>query len=146
MIELGGAAAFDYSDGGTILSLRPSAGWFVVDNLELSAILEIQWADPDGGDSVTTLGAFVEPSFHLPFTNRLLGFLGIGAGLAYNNSDVGFALRPRLGLDILIGRSGILRPALDLTWSTADVVSRNGTTVVGVNTTFGLSIGYHVML
>ena len=58
-------------------------------------------------------GAMLEPSYHLPVSDRLFVFLGIGFGLRYaEDPGVDFALRPKLGVDILVGRSGILKPAV----------------------------------
>ncbi|MGB5809299.1 MAG: hypothetical protein WBG86_02140 [Polyangiales bacterium] len=122
VVELGGGFLVDTSKGGTFISFRPSAGFFIVDNFLLSAIVELGWSNPDGVDSFLTFGGFIEPSFHFPFSDRVLGFVGLGVGGTYNNQDGGFALRPRIGTDILIGRSGIFRPAIEMTWSTADVV------------------------
>ena len=145
VVELGGSGGLDVNSNGHILSLRPSIGWFLVNNLELSGIIEMQWARLNGNDTAV-FGIFGEPSYHIPFTNRLLIFGGLGLGGAFNDSDWGFALRPRLGLDILVGRSGIFRPAVDVTWSTADLVNRGGTTLVGIKTSFGVTFGYSVML
>jgi hypothetical protein len=146
VVEVGGAGSFDSNSQGTILSLRPSVGWFIVDNLAVSAIGELNWAKPDGMDSVTGWGLYGEPSFHYPINDRILPFAGLGLGVAYNSEDFGFAARPRIGLDILLGRSGVFRPSFDLTWSTADIVTRGGETLVGVKSSFGVTLGYHVML
>ncbi len=145
VLELGGAGYVNFNDGGTSVSLRPSVGWFVVNNVELSAIIDFAYANPDGGDSFTTLGALVEPSLHLPFNDRLLWFVGLGAGLAYNDEDVGFAIRPRVGLDVLVGRSGIFRPSLEATFSTAAIQTQNDRALIGVKSSYGASFGYHVM-
>jgi hypothetical protein len=146
VVEIGGAGSFDTSSAGTVVALRPSIGWFFIDNFAVSAILEMRYAKPDMAESVTAFGLFGEPSFHLPVSKRTLPFLGVGFGVAYNEEDVGFAMRPRLGVDLLIGRSGVLRPALDFTWSTTDIVTRGGETLVGVKSALGVSFGYHVML
>jgi hypothetical protein len=145
VLEFGGAGSFDTNADGTLISLRPSVGWFLLDNLQLSGIVEMRWANPADGDAVTSVGVFAEPSYHIPVTDRVLAFGGGGVGMAYNSEDLGFALRPRIGVDVLVGRSGIFRPSLDLTWSTADVVTRQGETLVGVRSSYGVSFGYHVM-
>jgi hypothetical protein len=147
VIELGGGGNMELSSAGTFIGLRPFIGWFIMNNIELTGIAEVAFVDPDVGPSSTTLGLFVEPSFHMPFNNRVLGFVGLGLGFQYDSvADAGLALRPRLGVDILVGRSGIFRPALEMTWSTTDVVSRSGQTLVGVSTSFGVGFSYSVML
>jgi hypothetical protein len=144
ILELGGAGALDVGENITILSLRPFAGWFITDNLQLSGILELRWADV-AGNSNTIFGLLGEPSYHLPFNPRLFGFLGVGAGIANNGDETGFALRPRIGVDMLVGRSGIFRPTLELTWSTVDVVTQEGSTLVGISTRYGATFSYSVM-
>lgn len=146
VFELGGSGSFYGNSDGLILTLSPQAGYFIVDNVEISGLLNFAWANPDEGDSVTMFSLLAEPSFHLPFDDRLLGFVGLGAGPAYASEEFGFALKPRIGLDVLLGRSGIFRPALEMTWSTGDVVTSSGDTLVGVNVTYGISLGFHVML
>lgn len=146
VFEIGGSGSFQGNSDGLILTLSPQAGYFIVDNVEISGILNFAWANPDEGDSVTMFSLLAEPSFHLPFDDRLLGFIGLGAGPAYASEEFGFALKPRIGLDVLLGRSGIFRPALEMTWSTGDVVTTTGDTLVGVNVTYGISLGFHVML
>ena len=155
VLEVGGSATGEFTNELFLVSARPSIGWFVVNNLELSGIVELGYSevdseDPDSGevteDSATLFGAYVEPSFHLPFSTRTLGFVGVGVGPTYDSEEFGFSVRPRLGLDLLVGRSGILRPALEATYSTVDVVSRNNRNLVGVSTTIGMSLGFSVML
>jgi hypothetical protein len=150
VLELGGAASFSTASDYTQLSIRPSIGWFVANNLELSAILAINYLnveDDSGGDvSATTWSALLEPSYHLPLGPTMWAFLGIGAGISHVNDETGFALAPRLGMNFLVGRSGILTPALLVQYSTTDAVETgDGQTLVGVSTTFGLSVGYTVM-
>jgi len=126
--------------------LSPSIGWSVLNNFQLSLITNLTWVNPKGNaDSLLTFGVFAEPSLHVPLTNRFLIFGGVGIGAAFTDDEVGFAIRPRIGFDILIGRSGIFRPAFDLTWSSSEVVNQAGTTFVGVQTSYGVSFGYHVM-
>ena len=141
------------------LTLAPSIGWFFVDNLELSGIIGFNYASTSatvGGvtqsSSASSLNVLVEPSYHLPFSRSLFAFLGLGLGLAYNSRDgAGFALAPRLGMNIMIGRSGILSPALQFVYSTTNLnvpapgaVATN--TTQAVNTSFGINVGYTIML
>ena len=146
VVELGGSAALTTSSNLTTFSVNPSIGWFFVDNFELSAILGAQYSRVNGNDSAF-LTALVEPSFHLPFSNSVFGFVGVGVGVGYvTDVGAGFALAPRLGANILIGRSGVLSPAAFLNYSTAGVANEARTQTIRVNATFGAQIGYTVML
>ena len=95
----------------------------------------------------TVVNLLVEPSYHLAFTNSVYGFLGVGVGLAYRNGGVGtgFAVAPRLGMNVMVGRSGIFTPAITAVYQTTDAVSTPNGTVVSVSGTLGLQAGYTVM-
>jgi hypothetical protein len=87
-----------------------------------------------------------EPSYHLPMSDKLFAFLGVGAGLGYSQvGGAGFALAPRAGLNILIGRSGILTPAFNVVYNTNQAVQTPQGTLLAVNTSYGASAGYTVM-
>jgi hypothetical protein len=145
VLELGGSASFSTASNFTEFSLRPSIGWFIADNLELSGILSFNHASVDG-NSATSWAILAEPSYHLPINSTLFAFLGVGAGISHvNDVGTGFALAPRLGMNILIGRSGVLTPALLAQYSTTDAIETPQGTLVAVTSSFGLSVGYTVM-
>jgi hypothetical protein len=59
--------------------------------------------------------------------------------------DAGFALQPRLGANFLIGRSGVLTPSLTVAYSTVDAIRTPAGTILAVQTSYGMNIGYTVM-
>jgi hypothetical protein len=145
VLELGGSASFTSGGDFTQLSLRPSIGWFLTDNFEISGILSVSYASVDGA-SATTWGALAEPSFHLALSSNMWAFLGLGLGVSHvDEAGTGFAMAPRLGMNFLVGRSGILTPALLLQYSTTDAIETPQGTLVAVTTSFGFNVGYTVM-
>jgi len=145
VVEFGGSAGFTRAGDLTQVNFSPSIGWFVADNLQLSGILGINYSNV-AGDGSTYFTLLVEPSYHLPFNKMLFGFVGLGIGPAYQNDvGLGFALAPRIGANYMVGRSGILTPALYLAYTTSDLIQTAGTTLLGVNVAYGLNIGYTVM-
>lgn len=119
VLELGGSAGFSANSQVTQFTLSPTVGWFIIDNLELSALLNItyvQTEDSFGNSSDATLASVLaEPSYHYPFSRSVFGFAGLGVGFSFQTGPgIGFALAPRVGGNFLIGRSGIFTPAL--TW------------------------------
>ncbi len=145
VLELGGSASFTTGGDFTSLSIRPSIGWFLADNFELSAILNLSYADL-GDESATHWGVLAEPSYHLPLSSTMWAFLGLGVGLSHvDGAGSGFAMAPRLGMNFLVGRSGILTPALLLQYSTTDAIETPNGTLVAVTTSFGFNVGYTVM-
>lgn len=145
VLELGGSASFQKAQGFTQLSVNPSIGWFFMDNVELSGILGVSHLSSNGA-SATFFSLLAEPSVHIPFSNSLFGFLGLGMGLSYaEEPGAGFALQPRLGMNIMVGRSGILTPAIYAQYSTHEALQTEAGTLLSVSFGYGLNVGYTVM-
>lgn len=154
VLELGGNLNFVHHTDFTQLSVSPSIGWFFTDNFELSALVSVAFdrtsaKDSDVVTNSTFVTALVEPSVHVPILDNLFIFGGWGFGVAYSQASerAGFAMQPRLGLNILVGRSGILSPSASWNWSSNELVqlSDGRGTAVAVNSTWGANIGYTVM-
>jgi hypothetical protein len=125
VLELGGSLAFTHASETTIFRIAPSIGYFLVDNVEFTLFPEVTVVNVDETDVI--IGAMIEPSYHLPFSDVVYGFAGFGVGIRYaEEPGVDFALRPRLGLDIMIGRSGILKPAGFLDIGANDGLTQGG--------------------
>jgi hypothetical protein len=147
VLELGGSAGFRVATDLTQVNVSPSIGWFLADNFQLSAILDLAYVST-GDEDVTTVSALVEPSYHLPFSRSVFGFFGFGLGIAYiDQADLGagFALAPRLGVNMLVGRSGVLTPFVSWQYTTHDTAEMTNTTLVAVSSAFRFNVGYTVM-
>jgi hypothetical protein len=151
VLELGGAGGLSAASNYTRFELSPSAGVFVVDDIELSLLTAVEYfrigeMDKKPSTSATELKALIEPSYHLSFSRELFGFVGFGAGVNYvTGQSAGVALQPRVGINVLVGRSGLLTPALVVSYSTVDALRTAAGTVLAVQTTYGLQIGYTVI-
>jgi hypothetical protein len=151
VLELGGAAGLTIAQDIRAMNLSPSIGWFLVDNLQLSLIGDVTYLK--AGDSDATMwSALLEPSFHLPFNRSMFGMLGVGVGAAYTTEvGAGLAVAPRIGMDFLVGRSGILRPSLSYTYTTHDVDSsidpegNQRVTLVAISSSLRFNVGYSTM-
>lgn len=146
VVEMGGAAGFSMNNSLTTATLSPSIGWFFADNVQISGITNFTYADVRGDDSLS-VSALLEPSYHLPFTDTVFGFAGMGAGVSYiEGAGAGFALQPRAGMNFLVGRSGIFTPAVNVGYSTveADAIGNNRT-ILTVEPSVGVQAGYTVM-
>jgi hypothetical protein len=147
VLELGGSAGFAFASDYRSMSLSPTIGWFVADNLELSAILSIE--NIKSNDRSSTLwSALIEPSYHVPFNRSVFGFLGLGAGAAHvSRLGTGFAVAPRLGMNLMVGRSGVLTPSLAYQYTTIESNMTAGTdvTVVALTSAVKFNIGYTAM-
>lgn len=150
VVELGGSIGLTLAGDLTQFNVSPTVGWFFTDNLQLSGIIGFNYSNTTTNGVSTgasSLNVLVEPSYHLPINRSLFAFLGVGVGLGYaDGPGAGFALAPRLGMNIMVGRSGILSPALQFVYSTTEVIRTPQGTLIGGNTSFGLNVGYTVML
>ena len=146
VLELGGSAGFTAATDYRQLIVAPSVGWFLTDNFELSAILSVVNAKTAGTDSTTLVTALLEPSYHIPVTNSIFGFLGVGMGVGYvKGPGTGFALAPRAGVNYLVGRSGILTPAVFFQYTTHEATQTANGAVLAVSSAYGIQLGYTVM-
>lgn len=145
VLELGGSAGFMTSSRFTQISLTPSFGWFIADNLQLTALMGLTYVSTEMDDG-TIMTALFEPSYHLPFSRTTFGFLGIGAGAAYvEGPGLGFALAPRIGAKFLVGRSGLLTPSLSWQYSTHETMQTADGALLVVSSSLTANIGYTVM-
>lgn len=150
VLELGGSAGLTAASGFMAVSVSPSIGWFFADNMQLSAILGITHVETDTGATTEkgTLYSFlIENSYHLPFGRSVFGFAGLGIGAAHADEvGWGVAIAPRLGLNVMVGRSGILTPALSYQYNTHEAMElEQFRGYVGVTTALAANIGYTVM-
>jgi hypothetical protein len=158
VLELGGFANFSGASNFTSLQISPAAGVFVFDNIEATAIIGVNYVHQtfnagtpqETSDHKTILRFLAEPSYHLAFSQAIWGFLGVGLGVASvprsgGGTSSGFDIAPRLGANFLVGRSGLLTPAAFLDYTTGESIQTNGSSLLGVNTTYGVQAGYTVM-
>jgi hypothetical protein len=151
VVELGGAGGLAAASNYTRFELSPSAGIFVADDVELSLLTAFNYfrigaMNTHPSSSATEFKVLGEPSFHLPFSREIFGFVGLGAGINYvTGQSIGLALQPRLGANFLVGRSGLLTPSLNVAYSSIDALRTAAGTVLAVQTSYGLDIGYTVM-
>ncbi|HUQ07069.1 MAG TPA: hypothetical protein VM261_31470 [Kofleriaceae bacterium] len=146
VLELGGSAGFAFASDYRNMNLSPTIGWFVADNLEISGILSL--ANIKAGDSSSTLwSALLEPSYHVPINRSVFGFLGLGAGGSHvSGLGSGFALAPRLGMNLMVGRSAVLTPSLAYQYTTINSeMGPADVTVVGITSSVRFNVGYTAM-
>jgi hypothetical protein len=150
VLELGGSAGLMIAPDFRTVNFSPMIGWFVADNLELSAILGVSHIKA-GEESATMMSALVEPSYHIPFNRSTFAFLGMGIGAAYvNDLGAGLAVAPRIGANFMVGRSGVLTPSLSYEYTTHDVDKvgedmGKDITRVAASSALRINIGYTAM-
>ena len=150
VLELGGSAGLMMAPDFRTVNVSPMVGWFVADNLELSAILGVSNIKT-GDESTTVWSALVEPSYHIPFNRTMFAFGGLGVGAAYvSELGTGLAVAPRIGANFLVGRSGVLTPSLSYEYTTHDVDSvqtgdMRDVSLISVSSALRINVGYTAM-
>ena len=149
VLEFGGSAGLTYAGDLFNFRLAPTLGWFFMNNVEISGIVSLNYARTSTNGvttHATSLDILVEPSVHIPLSDVFFIFGGLGLGLSYaDGPGAGFALAPRLGVNLMVGRSGVFTPALNLIYSTSGAVDTPQGTLLTASTSFGINLGYTVM-
>ena len=150
-MELGASAGLTLASNLRDVSFSPSLGYFVGDTFEISGLLGVTNIAA-GNESSTVMSALVEPSFHFAMNRDMFAFIGTGVGAAYVSPlGTALAVQPRVGLNFLVGESGILTPSLSYAYTMHDTMSvknPDGTTdvtLLAVSSTLRANIGYSVM-
>jgi len=144
VLEVGGSGAMSVSGERLYLRMAPFVAWFVVDGFRLSYMHELYVSKVEKDYRISTalvLGGDV----HFRLSDRLLIGTGPEVGALYNGDKWGVLIRPKVTLDILIGRSGILHPGLFFSWSSVDIIDASGQDTPGENIAFGFDIAYAAM-
>jgi hypothetical protein len=150
VLELGGSASFRAGSGFEQASISPSVGWFLADNFQISGMFDLGYVSQDDESTMLT-SLLIEPSYHIPFNRSIFAFLGIGLGGAHvEDLGLGFATAPRVGMNVMVGRSGILTPSLSWQYTTHDEETMDTgdgtqTTTLAVSSAARFNIGYTVM-
>ena len=118
LFELGGSMSGSWSPSLFTLALSPSVGYFLRDRLELSLLgvlaYENSRADDGTREDELAFTVVLEPSYHLPVSKSLAVFGGLGAGIAFSSDRTAFDLAPRVGLNIEVGRAGVISPEISV--------------------------------
>jgi hypothetical protein len=140
--ELGASAGLMMSSKFRNVMIAPSFGYFVAEAIELSGIISVSnvKAMDQSSTTYTLLG---EASYHVPINRYAFGFLGMGAGAAYESSlGTNLAIAPRLGAKLMIGDSGMITPSLQYMYISHSAMLETATTTVAMTSAVTVNIGY----
>ena len=144
VLEVGGSGSVSVSGERFYLRMAPFVAWFVVDGFRLSYTHELYVSKYEKDYRIST-AVLAGADVHFRLSDRLLIATGPELGALYNGVKWGAMIRPKVTLDILIGRSAILHPGLFFSWSSVDVIDAAGQDTPGENIAFGFDIAYAAM-
>ena len=144
VLEVGGSGSISVSGERLYLRMAPFVAWFVVDGFRLSYTHELYTSKYEKKYRVST-AMLVGGDVHFKLNDRLLIGTGPEVGALYNGDKWGVLIRPKITLDILVGRSALLHPGLFFGWSSVDVIDAAGDNTPGENIVFGMDIAYAAM-
>lgn len=139
-VELGGSLGMNWTNDSFALDVSPTVGYFLLDRVELSALLRISYEDQEddnGQRESVKSGAFViEPSYHLPVREEVFVLAGLGFGVGHDDEDFDLEFIPRVGLNVGIDLVGVVTPSLKM-----PILIDNDGTSAGL----GFEVGYSVV-
>ncbi len=127
VVEVGGTIGLLNFSRTTNFRFAPSIGYFIVDGLELTLFADMNILHtggsscdagevgciPEDGNTDVRFALILEPSYHIPLSDAFYLFGGVGLGVQFaRDPKADFIVRPKLGADLLVGRSAIFKPAL----------------------------------
>lgn len=127
VLEVGGSGSAFYTGTGFYGRIAPFAGWFIIDGLELTYSNEVNIGLRDGEDLRVAFIMSLEPSLHLPLIDHMWLAIGAAGGVLYNGVEAGAVVSPRVGIDLLVGRSGMLHISALATLATTDLMGPTAT-------------------
>lgn len=145
VLEIGGYASVAASTLGAVGILRPFVGWFVTDGFELTLANDLVFRHVDDSGLQVTFAGTIEPSGHIPLVTRLWLAIGCGLGFLWNGIEAGFLATPRIGLDLLVGRSGMLHMNAVAALATTPLLPALLYEPIGSQWRVGVEIGYSVL-
>ena len=118
-VELGGAISADWMTDLFVLDVGPQFGYFFADHWELSLIFDLIYESsrttPEGSRATTLFqSGLVEPSYHPLIAESVALLGGLGVGYERENGHTLFELAPRIGVNLMIGGSAVLTPAITI--------------------------------
>lgn len=143
VLEVGGSGSLFATRDFAGLRFAPFVTWFAFDGIAFSYIHEVYGgATVDGPWFATNVQ--IEVSVHLRTSDRLLVALAVAPGLLYNGAELGLSIKPRIGLDVLVGRSGVFHPALYFQGANVPLVAQVDD-LPSTRWGYGLEISYGAM-
>jgi hypothetical protein len=110
--EAGASAGFVIARKFHSMTVTPSFGWFIADNVQVSTLVSFT-SIKAGAEQSTIVTTTIEPSYHRRLDHRTFVFGGMGFGYSYfHRYDSGLTYTLRTGLQFLIGRTHLFIPSL----------------------------------
>ncbi len=118
VFELGGSVSLVRANAFTQIGAIPTFGWFLIDYVQLSLLPSVEYVKTAKSPAKSRFATLVETSFHVHVGGPVFAFFGAGTGVVYEkDTGAGLAIAPRLGLNFLIGGSGVLKLALSYVYT-----------------------------
>jgi len=145
ILEAGGNVTLVRANAFTQLGASPTFGWFFIDYVQLSIIPSFEYVSTAETGAKARVSTILEPSFHMQIVDVMFGFFGSGVGFAYEKTTgVGLAVAPRVGINLLVGGSGVLTAAFSFVYTaTKRTAIEDGSTAPHTSTQ-GFQLGYSV--
>jgi hypothetical protein len=116
--EAGGSLGFMIAPQFHSMTVAPSFGYFIADNVQLSTILSLTNIKAGEAES-TIVTATLEPSYHLRLDSKTYAFAGMGFGYSYMRGiGSGLTYTLRFGTQFLFGGNNLFIPSISYDFRT----------------------------
>ena len=116
--EVGVSAGFVIARSSHNMTITPSFGWFIADNLQVSTLVSLS-SIKAGSDQSTIVTTMLEPSYHVRLDHRTFAFAGMGFGYSYlHKIGSGLTYTIRTGLQFLIAKTHLFVPSVSYDFRT----------------------------
>lgn len=140
--EIGASAGFMIAPRFHSVTIAPSFGWFLADNVQLSTIVSLT-SIKAGADTSTIATATLEPSYHYRVDNKLQLFGGMGFGYSYiRELGHGLTYTVRAGSQFLIGKKGVFTPSISYDFRSNKQDEMDSLAAVASEAALRINLGY----
>ena len=145
VFEMGGSLSIVRANAFTQIGAVPTFGWFFIDYVQVSLLPSVEYVKTAKSPGKSRLATLLESSFHVHVGGPVFAFFGAGAGAAYEKeTGFGLAIAPRIGLNFLIGGSGVLKLAATYVYTATKRTAIEDGSTDPHTSTFGLQMGFTV--
>jgi hypothetical protein len=143
--EAGASMGFMVAPKFHSITVAPSFGWFIADNVQVSTILSLT-SIKAGADTSTIATATLEPSYHYQLDTKTQLFAGMGFGYSYIR-DLGHGLTYtlRVGSQFLFRKKSIFTPSVSYDFRSNHQEPMESLAALASESALRINLGYTTM-
>jgi hypothetical protein len=143
--EVGAHAGFMVAPKFHSVTIAPSFGWFIADNVQVSTMVSLT-SIKSGADTSTIVTATIEPSYHLRLDQKTFLFGGLGFGYSYiRDQGSGLTYTLRVGSQFLFKKTNMFIPSISYDFRTNENDDMESVAAAASERALRINLGYATM-